>query len=171
MSSQQVDLQALAWQVAQAKVPCPERPRCEKGVIYDLITHMPTSCSTCYGTGEVRLPEMSQECPGGGNYDTGHFDCIGGHLARMTEKGMAPFQGEHELCRGTSRVPIAPDAGKLLDLTQEAGYFIEIVLGANSVRVDIFSDIHSFKPLARVDGREFTLTVYEAVVKAMEASK
>ena len=97
------------------------------------------------------LPMMSQECP----------DCLG------TGRPRFPCV----LCRGTGRVPIAPDAGKLLDLMRGAGYYIEIRLGADSICAEVFPNIKSYKQLVNIEGKEFTLTVYEAAVKAMEASK
>jgi len=64
-------------------------------------------CTEGKCTGEVYIfsDAVRVPCPGGGNFDTGHFDCVGGHLERMTEDGMRPFRGEHDLCHGLGYIP------------------------------------------------------------------
>lgn len=159
-----IDLQALAWLVAEATVRCRS---CEGDGSYIITVgnddessgshEEDLMCSSCGGTGEVlRFPEMSQPCLGSNN--------------ELLHQGIRLPPDKHEYCRGTGRVPIEPDAGKLLDLMRGAGYYIEIRLGADSICAEVFPNIKSYKQLVNIEGKEFTLTVYEAVVKAMEAS-
>ena len=62
----QADLQALAWQVAQAKVPCPIKRdchtcggdvghliNCPNGIATSRMMGTPKPCGICLGTGEI----------------------------------------------------------------------------------------------------------------------
>ena len=165
-----IDLQALAWLVAEATVRCRS---CEGDGSYIITVgnddessgshEEDLMCSSCGGTGEVlRFPEMSQPCLGSNN--------------ELLHQGIRLPPDKHEYCRGTGRVPIAPDAGKLLAVMAEAGFHFQ---GAHNPETKI-TEVH-FWVGARTDqantrsisrtSADFTTIVYEAAVKAMEASK
>ena len=183
----QLDLQVLAWQVAQAKVPCPSAevamaidigklrnypalPFCESHCQCE--HHKPWRCQVCAGTGEVlRFPEMSQECSCTSYMENHCFSC--GFVRDAAEpSGWRFYHAEDcENCHGTGRVPIAPDAGKLIDAMAKDGFAF---LGIRSPNSHFRVRFSNSKPLLltteEATGEDFNTTVYEAAVKAMEAS-
>lgn len=125
MSKQAVlTFEEVRWRLAglEANCPCLIAPAtlcCEVCLQYGAITHGHSPgglCNPCNGTGKVkRLPMLSLPCPGEHSFTAGDFDCVAGHLTRMTERGMRSLQGAHDTCRGTGYISTPPDLSLYLD--------------------------------------------------------
>ena len=157
--NKQLDLQALAWQVAQARVPCPHlnlSAGTKKTIAYP--------CRICGGTGEVgevlRFPQLSQEC----SWSNLHKEYLAG-------KAHATYDPDKcYKCRGTGRVPIAPDAIKLLDSMVSAGFSYELEADSSGVIIRFYNDDKSRTVVDDFIERLDIELLYRGAVKAMEAS-
>ena len=152
----QVDLEALAWQVAEAKRPNrayhPNDAECALPI---------GLCPDCGGeansTGEVlRFPEMSQGClKCGAAY---------GHKADKDCCVLPHNSSQDDGCHGTGRVPVEPHLEILWASLREASLLVEVQELTEWVPWKPASN--SVKDIAE----EYLRMWYQAAVKVMEAS-